>query len=287
MDARELLLNEFRDEFIYRFVGLDVFLNILLTKTLTLVKPDLWEDPYEMYLLKKWVADSIVEICKKREITLNDYYDFEPLLKIEYMVENLYAQCWSLLPESDALWRIYYNGGKTLRLKVKLDQIKRYKEIIATKVTYSNDLNVIGCISDSDLYKLSSTKREAFSHEQEVRLIYNSNLDLMERKILYARFLEYYKDDFLRRRNHELTIEDHAELYKPINIDGEELTIDDIIMYKKDSESTYAISIDPKEFFVSVYVSPFAPKWFCDTVNSLCNVYGIEYAGQSTLYSRV
>ncbi|MDD4237959.1 MAG: hypothetical protein PHT62_05330 [Desulfotomaculaceae bacterium] len=286
MDTKEVLLDELKEyESLYRFTNLDTFLNILLTDSLVLVKPDLWDDPHEMSLIKSSIDKSIEDICAGYEIAINDYRAVEGLIRIQYIIDNLYAQCWSTLSESDALWRIYYNEGKALRLCTKIDQIRKHKNLTPSIVTYNDSSEIHHCKTEYDFYKLSTTKRTAFSHEKEVRLIYYSDIDEDD---LYARFLKLYKSDFLRRKNYILkTREEENELNYPSILKNSSVTIDDeIIKYSRISESFKSVAIEPSNFIDSVLVSPFAPKWFCQMIETLCGKYGINYIGQSTLYKK-
>ncbi|MFZ5633687.1 MAG: hypothetical protein ACOY40_12670 [Bacillota bacterium] len=286
MNTKELLLDELKEyESLYRFTNLDTFLNILLTDSLVLVKPGLWDDPHEMSLIKSSIDKSIEVICAGYDTAINDYHAVENLLKIQYMIDNLYAQCWSILSESDALWRIYYNEGKALRLCTKLKQIRKHNNLTASMVTYKDSSEIHHCITEYDFYKLSTTKRTAFSHEKEVRLMFYPDIDEDD---LYARFLKLYKSDFLRRKNYILkTREEEHELYFPSILKNIGVTIDDEIMrYSRSSEAFKSVAIKPSNFIDSVLVSPFAPTWFCQMIETLCGKYGINYIGQSTLYKK-
>lgn len=285
MNTKELLLDELKEyESLYRFTSLDVFLNILLTKSLVLVKPDLWDDPHEMSLIKSSIDKSIEAICAKRETAIDDYYAVKDLLRIQYMIDNLYAQCWSTLSESDALWRIYFNEGKALRLCTKLEQIRTHNNLTPSIVTYNDSSEISHCINEYDFYKLSTTKRTAFSHEKEVRLMFYSDIDEDD---LYARFLELYKSDYLQRKKYILTQEEEQELYCPSILRNGDVSIDDEIMkYRRSIDEFKSVTIEPSIFIDSVLVSPFAPTWFCQMIETLCGKYDINFIGQSALYQK-
>lgn len=86
------------DVSIYRTISLRRLRPILAQRKLPLVAPYLWEDPFE----------NIVASCA---IT----YPKEGRLEqtcLDILRKPVYAQCWSLLGESDALWRIYSKVDK-------------------------------------------------------------------------------------------------------------------------------------------------------------------------------
>lgn len=83
------LTDDDMDKPIFRFISLENLTELLVNKVLTLVKTKLWDDPYENYLLKCNV------FYNNKELNLQD------------LQEQIFGQCWTLIDESDALWRIY------------------------------------------------------------------------------------------------------------------------------------------------------------------------------------
>lgn len=295
MNTRELLFDELKEyTSLYRFTSLDSLLNILLTNSLVLAKPDLWDDPHEMRFIKEFTDKSINDLSKNYSIAINDYGAVKQLLSMQYMIDTLYAQCWSILPESDALWRIYNYEGKALRLHTKISNIKKHDMLMAVKISYADTTIDSLPATEFDFYKLATTKRTAFSHENEVRLVYNPAIDEDD---LYVRFLRLYRSDFLQKKKYLLTPQDEHDLYSPRFLRDRSSTIDDEILkytYKFDTQkngmrsypSTFDVEIKPSNFIHSVLVSPFAPAWFCQMIKALCNEYGIRFDGQSDLYKK-
>lgn len=76
------------DTRIYRIFPISRFIQVLTTKTLTLVKPKKWDDPFENALLSATfvVGGETTSFAAK---------------------ESVYGQCWTLHRETDAMWRIY------------------------------------------------------------------------------------------------------------------------------------------------------------------------------------
>ena len=178
------------DKPLYRIMSFERLLQILDEKKLFMVHPTCWDDPYEVFLMRKPGLGEFGNI------------GFDSILS------TLYGLCFSLKEECDGLWRNYSsNSCKTCS---KFDWEKRTKKPLITvkvkttrrklmnafyniennfhplnywigKVDYSTNRisdfvrggikNVIdntGC----NLVESLLLKREAFKYEEEVRLIY-------------------------------------------------------------------------------------------------------------------
>lgn len=174
------------DKPIYRIFSFQRLEEIFQDRKLTLVKPKLWDDPFENFIL-----NSTGRLPDGREFQMS-------------FRDNFYGQCWSLTKESDAMWRIYSpekNGVKvktTIRKlftplfqaggqhektngviynltsfvgKVKYDGVKKLEMML------KNEHQMSEKILDQSGRGQASTfffKRLAFRHEKEIRLIYNS-----------------------------------------------------------------------------------------------------------------
>lgn len=180
------------DRSIYRVLSVNRLFQMFEKKVNVLVKPKLWEDPFENYIM-----NSTGEMKGGEMFSIGFRGDF-------------YGQCWSRTRETDAMWRIYsplkngarikttprkllqslYSQADSLRDiscfigKVEYFSKPRLKKMLETKGT--------GWILDSSGRGQARTllfKRTAFRHEDEVRLIYNSkeqskvNPDLYSYKI--------------------------------------------------------------------------------------------------------
>ena len=167
---------------IFRIITKARLLDVLKRRELTLVRPAKWDDPFENFLLQ-----CRVELAGGLTASL------------EGMREQLYGQCWTMLQESDAMWRIYAptkDGVKIRSTAGKLyDAIYDPRNDFAPlsyylgKVEYYEEQDIIDLISDpkrSGALVFDSSgkgqvhalliKRLEFAHEEEVRLIYRSNV---------------------------------------------------------------------------------------------------------------
>jgi len=160
---------------IYRFFTLEYGIETIIGKTLTLVRPSLWEDPYENALYKRNVKSAGGDVS------------------VERLRDCLYAQCWTEEANSDALWRIYspnkngFRATSTVRKLLKAISNNngiRKADCSIGKVNYCHQYIVDELFSRIALSDITDTsglqpikflliKRNAFQHEREVRLAYN------------------------------------------------------------------------------------------------------------------
>lgn len=166
---------------IYKIMEFEYVYTMLKNRELRVGKIQKWEDPFENFLLKQnfWYK---TEEDKKQE------YD------IHEISELIYGQSWSLIEESDAMWRIYSPNKTSVRIKTTIKQL--FDSI------YTNDgcahTTFIGIVEYNSqdslqeyLDKLQEegisvwtlgavhnlvnplfNKRDTFAHEKEVRILY-------------------------------------------------------------------------------------------------------------------
>jgi hypothetical protein len=160
---------------IYRTISKERLFEIFAKHQNALVRPRLWPDPYENFMLSSQV-DVNGEIGE---------FEFK---------HDVYGQCWTLTGFSDAMWRIYSKGTNGVRIRTTVgkllkslsSQIVRHKEFSSFigKVNYKSEFKIREFASNhfsrgikTDGTQIAETllvKRQAFIHEKEVRLIYHS-----------------------------------------------------------------------------------------------------------------
>lgn len=151
------------------------------SRTNTLVKPKVWDDPFENFLGK----------CFGRLTN-----DGNKLVSLRGLYDGFYGQCWTSLPdETDALWRIYAPGSRRgARVRVRAGPLfdtvycahDKYRTIRCfigpveyLSIEHIEDLVVnegmFHTFDPSGLGQARSLliKRGSFEHEAEVRLLYN------------------------------------------------------------------------------------------------------------------
>jgi len=179
-----------KDKSIFRVISIKRLFELFNNKELVLVQPKKWDDPFENFIM-----NSTGELKSGEMFSVG-------------FRENFYGQCWTMTRESDAMWRIYSpdkNGARISTTPRKLlkslyDVSGKFRDIscFIGKVEYYTtpklkqllELNGSSWLTDSTGAGQAQTllfKRNAFKHENEVRLIYNSqgkvNGDLFRIKI--------------------------------------------------------------------------------------------------------
>jgi len=174
------------DKPIYRIFSFQRLEEVFQEQALTLVKPKLWDDPFENFILS---AIGRLPDGRNFEIGFRD---------------NFYGQCWSLNRESDAMWRIYSPEKDGVKVKTTIRKLftplfdiagHNYKmngvaynlSSFIGKVKYEgtrkltemleDERRMSGKVFDQSGRGQASTfffKRHAFKHEREVRIIYNA-----------------------------------------------------------------------------------------------------------------
>ncbi len=163
------------DKPIYKYISLKYVLDMFKTKKLFMGKVKSWEDTYENFFLKQ------------------DFRVDGTMLRADHLADQIYGQSWTLLNESDAMWRIYSNIKKTNEVAIKVkttsrklfdaiytnDTCKATTSIGLVKYCYKNEMTKwlkglnLESASDFGEHVVTSMymKRKPFAHELEVRPI--------------------------------------------------------------------------------------------------------------------
>lgn len=172
------------DKKIYRIFPIGRFIQLLTTKKLTLVKPKLWDDPFENFMLSARFKFG----GKVDEMSAQNF---------------VFGQCWTWHRETDAMWRIYSPNKDGVRLsstpRKLLNALAKSNpqhwelKCFIGQVNYEIKKNMKDKLSEIDIFNTNGSgipkslliKRKEFSHEKEVRLIYvgdeeHSNRDIFE-----------------------------------------------------------------------------------------------------------
>jgi hypothetical protein len=175
------ILESERDEYVYRIIPLSRLYELFENTENVLVKPSLWEDPFENFILKSNVR-----------FKNGKSYDFNHQ-------NGFYGQCWTRSKASDAMWRIYSSDKRSVRVRTTIRKLfnslynsqnldsqphigLRDEKCFIGKVKYLPSHKLKAFASEffsgqagTRTYSLASSlcvKRPAFKHENEVRLIY-------------------------------------------------------------------------------------------------------------------
>jgi sugar diacid utilization regulator len=258
---------------IYRFMDFTKFVDMVIHENITLVDPLLWDDPYE----KEFFSEYMRQKSKAGDFkeNLSKYgYDLELILKL-IVSKNIYALSWTRIEESDALWRIYSDNNQSIRIAANEESLRNLDDCILYDVNYK-DFNTKDDVLNYSFYELFSTKRTAFEHEHEVRLISHLKFPSEKEKLeeyIKAYFLIYGKNySYLKAVNKEEDIKDIVEsAIKLINANSK--------------QKIRKIPVTPiQDFIFSVMLHPKASAWQDDMVKTFCDKFGLNYLGKSNLY---
>lgn len=169
---------EEKERNIYRVMSVSRLIELFNTRQNTLSKPCLWDDPFENVILQ-----SRGILRDGRTVLFG-------------MRDSFYGQCWTFNEELDAMWRIYSPNKDGVKIRTNI--IKLFESLHSAILPRNRDVSCfIGKVQyltmrefnrylDKPL-ELESTgagiaktlliKREAFSYENEVRLIYWAEKD--------------------------------------------------------------------------------------------------------------
>lgn len=186
------MVNVAADDVIYRIYSLDRFLELVQSKKNVLVNTKLWDDPFENFLLG----------CKAQLST-------GEIVDMSLIRDSWYGQCWSFKEECDGLWRTNTSSKCKRAIKVKTTVGKLFRSFydfsnpahslsfFIGKVEYVKKKNIISFLKapsaqqavhdTSNISQMRSLlfKREEFSYEKEVRLLYNCEANGSIRSCVY------------------------------------------------------------------------------------------------------
>lgn len=159
-----------KEEYVYRFLPLRYFLQLLDNRSLFFPRVSTWEDPYELFLFKQRFIDT-----KGMPISVLS------------QSEHIFGQCWTTQRDSDALWRIYSPDLMSVRIKTTASRIKSFVEknqgngllIKSGMVDYQAQNQIEAwlksllpsSINAIPLIDSLFIKRNCFAHEKEFRII--------------------------------------------------------------------------------------------------------------------
>jgi hypothetical protein len=163
---------------VYRIFPFESLLEMINNQKLTLVKTRMWEDPYENFLLK-------CNVSLKNSTPVD----------LKNLQEQIFGQCWTLYPETDAFWRIYSHNINGVRIKTTVRKLldvifddHSYSTLTSAfigKVRYDTQQNISSFLSNPSylesiihdttgrgMIDAQLMKRSEFEHEKEVRLLF-------------------------------------------------------------------------------------------------------------------
>ncbi|AGA68710.1 Protein of unknown function (DUF2971) [Desulfitobacterium dichloroeliminans LMG P-21439] len=153
-----------KDDHLYRYISLAQFISLIENQKLFLRKVKSWDDTWE-------APDDQLPIIMD---------DGSERYAESLIVTSTVGQCWTYEKDSDAMWRIYSSNRQGIMIETDVDsffEIDNLKRAVLAKVIYFNKSNYIEKryeIANNKSYHYAgemALKREAFKHENEVRLL--------------------------------------------------------------------------------------------------------------------
>lgn len=179
-DPKESFLNKK----IYRIISFQRLADILVNKENSLVKPSMWEDPFEKWRIKK-ISKSVSD---NNQGNKND-------------IKNYFAQCWTQETMQDTMWAMYSKGTDGFRIRTTVRELieslaKYNKPCLIANVKYMYRKKIISYFKSGKSKELEQhianfsksrntyehenflktaekfmIKRQGFRYEKEVRLV--------------------------------------------------------------------------------------------------------------------
>ena len=280
----------FSETKVYRIIGLESFMSILINKQERFVRPiDSWPDTFEGYMLHQ--LDSIEGMQKviDRLYMISTGSADSTILSLSKLLRTRYAcygQCWSRIPDSDAMWRIYSYDNKAIQLVTTVNRIQnmiqadawKNLQMLISDVKYDiNDedeaLNKI-LVPSARIVSAYFHKRPAFDHEKEIRVLLDDskNYDHIDFFTAYA------------IRNN-LKHVDKTKLATEQILEAATYTVGNRGGYISACPNELNLKIkDLKNYLEGIRVHPLAPVWYVNLVKDICRNYKVKFLGQSDLY---
>lgn len=153
------------DTALHRYMSLEAFLAFVETRRLRLSNVNLWEDPWELFLSK---------LPSRGKDGTKQYpsYSFH---------HHMYGSCWSLVSESDAMWRIYSPYRNGIQVRTSVDRFRLVRGLRGSHLDIVSYFDTIeNLVKSADRkpapFAHAFNKRVAFRHEEEVRFVTHGDL---------------------------------------------------------------------------------------------------------------
>ena len=266
-----------KDSTVYRIIGIESFLSILMNKEERYVRPiDSWQDTFEGYMLHQLDSDT------GRRKVLERLY-LSKLLRSRYAC---YAQCWSTKQDSDAMWRIYAYDNKAIQLISTVGNIQAMidasswdgleSEIDTVKYDINDEKEALNKILvwNAKIDTAYFHKRPAFEHEAEVRVLLNDSQR-------YAHVDKFAATSI--RANMKFSDKSKPEIDQIL--EALSYMVDKKGGYLSAAPSSIELKIaNIREYIDGIRIHPQAPDWYVALVGKICRNYKLKFLGKSDLY---
>lgn len=152
------------DDCLFRYISLAQIISMIENRKLFLRKVKLWDDPWE-------APDDQLPLIRD---------DGKQIYSESLITSSTVGQCWTYEKDSDAMWRIYSGDRQGIMIETTVKNftsVDNLRQASLSKVIYYNNSNYINRrkeVASNRSYSFAgdmALKREAFKHENEVRLL--------------------------------------------------------------------------------------------------------------------
>jgi hypothetical protein len=155
---------EDENAYIWRFIDLPKFLDMLTTRSLYFTRGDKFDDPYECM-----PPDEYMEVVRRGNSNLGGVNRQTRLF--HYYRADYYINCWHMSPhESAGMWKLYAGVDAGIAIKSTYSRLKcafcNSPERFFVGVTSYDHNTVFG---STNPFKFVMCKRPTFEHEREIR----------------------------------------------------------------------------------------------------------------------
>lgn len=183
------------NEYIYRFLPLERFLETIQTNKIAFISPRKWNDPFDNFLFRQHVENE------------NNF------------LNKIYVLCFTLNPHSQAYWKTYAQEGYCVRLKIRTKVffdllMKNRDKVWLGRMKYLNETKLVeelqqtkglkNSLEDNKINELFIKtfllKRRPFQYEKESRIIIQSNVNETGVKQINIDAKQIIKDIYLDPR---------------------------------------------------------------------------------------
>lgn len=280
---------------LYRYIGFEDFVNLLVNNKDRFVRPVSWDDKYEGYLfshmetkedIHEVVTEMYYNLCPKNYYSISDNY-----FKMWHSKWFSYAQCWSKFPETDAMWRCYSYDNKAIRIRTTDDKLLEHtNKIFPDSEIYSVYLQKVSYdLKKRDVLRQQITqtkdsllahepyfhKRPAFKHEGEYRLLVADN-SWYSAEGLSSLGVKFKIEEKIKGKTDSEIIDYLTERIFAQRANWEKI---------EDNNVRLEDAGDVKEYIDGVMVHPLAPQWYVKIVEDICKMKNIRFDGQSEIYT--
>jgi hypothetical protein len=287
---------------IWRYMDFDKFVALLFQQSLFFNRANLFEDEFEASISNKDVEyiKTITVQNVKEKMNINVFVDEQKKMGNIFSEEDLafwenffnrmyvmipqlasmassiyrkyarrysYVNCWHVNEqESTAMWKLYASSHQAIAIQSTFSQLNKslpcnFDESpiylgLVNYIDYENERVLKGDIQDLlDPLKPLAYKRKSFEHERELRAAFQMKNIFKEQFKIFMNNQEEIKELSLKRFSLEELVD----------------------RYLLPTPAGYNVNVDLKKLIENVYVSPYSPSWFVDTVQDVISKYGFSF----------